>query len=232
MYPDGSGQYSAFVPFTSRWIGHSIQLADPDKPASKTWLHNTPHVPEGTEQLRLTLHLHPDLPPNLSVSGDLKYPSSLKRVTVELTLLPVNGVVRPTANAFNALNLFWVKIFAHFRPGIEFFIYNIHQFDPIQHQLLLPTREYVAVLFCNIWLGLEPAPGREGLDKLWETARPHIKFLRGQARLFDLDANLTMHTLTAEGAVHHPNGSKTIMTPNTVLNADGTSIACVLPDRR
>lgn len=219
MYP-GGGAYAGFVPFKSPWVAHSVQLEDPRRPASDTWLHNTPPIPEGTEQLKIAVHLHPDLPPNLSVSGNVKYPSTLKRVGIEIIPLPdAKGLVHPTANSFKALNNFWPKLFANFRPGITFFVHNIHLFDPIQNQLRFPVRDFISVQFCNVWLGLEPIGGQAGLDKLWETSQPHLKFVRGQPVFIPMELEMVMRDLNPDGTMTNPDGTTTLITATTVVGA-------------
>lgn len=176
LYPDSDGGYSHFKPFTARYHCHSIELIDPAKPAQKTWLYTSPLIPEGTEQLLLGVHLHPDLPP-LGAGAAVTYPTSLKRLAINLEPFPIDGQKRATLESFKALGHFWIKVFTNFRPGMQFFIYNIHEWDDVQHQLPMPTRDYLIMLFGTLWLGLKAAA--LGSDKLADLCSPHLKFLRG-----------------------------------------------------
>lgn len=207
MYPDRQGLYAGFVPFTSRWLVHSVQLSDPAAPANMTWLHHAPRIPEGTEQLTIAVHLHPDLPENQSFSGTLAYPSSLKRVSINLDIDLVNGEKRATTNAFNALRLFWVKVFHHFRPGIMFYVCNIHLWDDLEGEFDngLPLRDWVTLIFGTCWLGIGAAA--IDCDDLWMMCHPHLQFLRGPV-IFS-DEELPMFKVL-------PNG--------TILKDDGTPV--------
>lgn len=175
--------YSPAVPFKSPWVLHSVKLDHPPRPTNLTWLHNTPHVSEDTEHLVLAVDLHPDIPHCLCVAGDLRLPNTLKRVIIDLNVIPVNGVKRPTLEAFRALGHFWIKVFYNRPPGVQFHIYNIHQWDSVQHLLPMRTRQYLATLFCTM-----TAPHMTRLtagEKARDIAGPLLKFVRGQCVLSD-----------------------------------------------
>lgn len=173
MYP-GNGGYANFVPFTCKWVSHSLQLDTPDIPPQYTWLHQDPRIPEGTTQLAIGVHLHPNLPPGLSAVESTQYPSSLKLVAIELKMVPDGG--NATSAAFLALANFWTKVFAGFRPGMQFLIFNIHQWDNVPTPM--PLRDFLILVFCTAWKGTETL--RYTFDQMVDLCSPHIRFVRGQ----------------------------------------------------
>lgn len=223
MYPDVSGEYTPVVPFTSRWLIHVVQLEDPSRPASLTWFHTAPYIPEGTEQLAICLHIHPDLPSTLSTSGPLKYPKTLKKVVIELAIFPTNGTQRVTLNSFKALGLFWIKVFTNFRPGIEIHVHNIHQWDSVQHLLPMNTRDYLVVLFCALWMGEKVTD--IDIQKLWVFAYPHLKFARGSFQFSD-DEQILHHVNPDGSLMVKPDGTPSIVKPDvpTRYHFDGTPV--------
>lgn len=202
MYPDGEGGgYASHIPFISDCVSHSVQLDNPDEPAEYTWLHTAPRIPEGTTTLHLQVHLHPDLPPGLSSRGALQYPSTLKFISVDLMpLADANGEARATVGSFLAVFNIWSKIFARFRPGIKYFIHNIHRWDDLNY----PPREAILNMFCLARMGA--AALTLDRDGVWNTCRPHVTFVRGQP---------FMHGGAFEAVHLNPDG-----TP--MVNPDGT----------
>jgi hypothetical protein len=103
------------------------------------------------------------------------YPETLKTVSVDLKPFPVNGVARPTRSSLKAISNLWTKIFTGFRPGLSYYVHNIHLWDDIDFPC--PPRLFVLNIFCRLWKGAEA----KGLDSIsvWEECWPHVKFVRG-----------------------------------------------------
>lgn len=205
MMPEMSGYYATAIPFTSPYVLHVVVLEDPARPVEDTWLRQTPYVPEGTKQLVLKVILHPDLPVYPSTFDGLRYPSTLKRLIIDLRLWPVEGSNGPSLQAFKTLGHIWIKVFQLFRPGIEIYIYNIHIFDCVQPVLATNTRDYIVSLFCSMYFNTEP--GKTDMDKQWDLAFPHLKFLRGHYRFGDDDL-VVGHVNPARRPVLKPDGTQ------------------------
>lgn len=187
LYPDDLGYYSGFFPFTCRHLAISVQLNNPAKPSEDTFFHRSVLIPEGTEQVMMGVHLHPNLPKQTVGGGDLRYPSSLKVVAINLEIVPVNGKKIATVESLRALAFFWSKVFRNFRPGIQFYICNLHQWDDVAQHFPMSTRDYLMILFATAWLGWEAVA--EGPEKVWATCGHHLKFLRFPYD-FSMDANM------------------------------------------
>lgn len=205
MYPDSGGMYASCVPFTSRYLIHIVELDHPNRPAQRSWLHHSPTIPEGTEQILISVFLHPNLPPALSIAGELKYPNTMKRVAIDLESIPVDGVSRATPESFKALGYFWLKVFANFRPGIQFYVCNIHSWDNVRPALPMLTRDFIMMVFASCWLGPAAVSHRDP-EELWAMCRQHLKFLHGG---FDFaDCELPLYYANPDGTM--------------MLNADGS----------